>query len=344
MAARLGILWRGDPAEPAPPPESTRLHRVFEEFAALGVVVEPIVYADEAAEAIRDRLLALDGVLVWVDPISEGRDRSVLDPLLREVASCGVFVSAHPDVILKMGTKDVLYRTREMPWGTDTRLYLTAEELLEQLPAALRNAGSRVLKQHRGNGGNGVWKVELVRDAAEALHMLVRVQHGVRGAQVEEMRLGDLVERCGQYFARTGCIIDQPYVTRLADGMIRCYMTHDRVVGFGHQFVTALLPPEPGASGPPDPPARLYYGPSKEEFQPLKRLLETGWIAEMQRLLDIDRASLPVIWDADFLLGPRDGSGKDTYVLCEINVSSVFPVPDEAFAPLVRAAIDRVSG
>jgi len=42
-------------------------------------------------------------VLVWVDPLHEGKTRVVLDPLLRDVAARGPWVSAHPDVILKMG-------------------------------------------------------------------------------------------------------------------------------------------------------------------------------------------------------------------------------------------------
>jgi len=33
---------------------------------------------------------------------------------------------------------------------------------------------------------------------------------------------------------------------------------------------------------------------------------------------------VPIIWDADFLYGPRTASAEDTYVLREINVSSVF--------------------
>lgn len=37
-----------------------------------------------------------------------------------------------------------------------------------------------------------------------------------------------------------------------------------------------------------------------------------------------------MIWDADFLLGARTAEGADSYVLCEINVSSVFPFPDAA--------------
>jgi hypothetical protein len=77
---------------------------------------------------------------------------------LREVASRGIWVSAHPDVILKMGVKQVLYRTKHLGWGTDTHLYRTAGEFREEFPPRLQAAGPRVLKQNRGNGGQGVWK------------------------------------------------------------------------------------------------------------------------------------------------------------------------------------------
>jgi hypothetical protein len=38
--------------------------------------------------------------------------------------------------------------------------------------------------------------------------------------------------------------------------------------------------------------------------------------------LQITAEELPLIWDADFLYGPKNFDGEDTYVLCEINVSS----------------------
>ena len=62
-------------------------------------------------------------MLVWVDPIHQGKTRDALDPLLRDVAAQGPWVSAHPDVILKMGVKEVLYRTRHLGWGADTHRY-----------------------------------------------------------------------------------------------------------------------------------------------------------------------------------------------------------------------------
>ena len=341
--ARVAVLWRGNPQGPLPTAGNNRLHRIFEELTKRGVAAEPMVFSEEVVDDVRSRLLPLDGVLVWVDPLGGGRDRSVLDALLREVAADGVWVSAHPDVILKMGTKDVLVRTRDMAWGTDTRLYRSIAELRERLPALLRS-GPRVLKQQRGNGGDGVWKLSLLHDASPAGDSRVEVLHALRGSRLEELKLSDFIGRCSAYFDSTGCVIDQPYQARLGEGMIRCYQAQDRVVGFGHQLVTALLPPPPGTTESPAPPPRLYYGPDKSEFQDLKARLESGWIAEMQRLCNVDTESLPVIWDADFLLGPKTAAGEDTYVLCEINVSSVFPIPDEAWAPLAEATVARVRG
>jgi hypothetical protein len=53
-------------------------------------------------------------------------------------------------------------------------------------------------------------------------------------------------------------------------------------------------------------------------------------------------ASLPIIWDADFLYGPRTATGEDTYVLCEINVSCVFAIPEEAHAAIASLVLERV--
>jgi hypothetical protein len=61
----------------------------------------------------------------------------------------------------------------------------------------------------------------------------------------------------------------------------------------------------------------------------------------MISILSIDRDSLPVIWDADFLYGPKTPSGEDTYLLCEINVSAVWPFPQMAADTVAAAAVAR---
>jgi hypothetical protein len=70
--------------------------------------------------------------------------------------------------------------------------------------------------------------------------------------------------------------------------------------------------------------------------------METEWVPEMMQLFGLTRDVLPIIWDADFLHGPRTATGDDTYVLCEINVSSVMPIPDEATAEIARLARERL--
>lgn len=63
---------------------------------------------------------------------------------------------------------------------------------------------------------------------------------------------------------------------------------------------------------------------------------------EFQNLLEIPTENLPILWDCDFLLGPRDASGRDTYVLCEINASSVAPFPDSAAPYIADATLARI--
>ena len=341
-AVKLALLWPRDASKwHASSPTEYRLSRVFEALSALGIEPEPALYADDVVDQVRAQLLACDGVLVWVDPLFNGRNRTRLDAMLRDVAAKGVWVSAHPDVIIKMGAKEVLYRTRHFGWGTDTYLYRSAATFHDEFPQRLRQAVPRVIKQNRGNDGHGVWKVELTSAVAQDAPM-VRVLHASRGSVPEDLPLGDFMTRCEAYFANEGCIIDQPFQSRLPDGMIRCYMGADKVIGFGHQLIKALIAPPPGGpnSEAATPGPRIMHPASAPQFQALRAKMESDWTPQMMRLLDIDAGSLPVIWDADFLYGPRDASGQDTYVLCEINVSSIFPFPEQA--PLEIARLARI--
>src|SRR5215203_3295988 len=121
---KIAVVWRGDrAAHSVATPQNNRFRRIFEELATLGITAEPAVYDEEFADEVRAQLLQVDGVLVWVNPLQNGKTRHALDALLREVASKGPWVSAHPDAILTMGTKEVLVRTRDLGCGTDTYLY-----------------------------------------------------------------------------------------------------------------------------------------------------------------------------------------------------------------------------
>ena len=333
---RVGLLWRVEwdpPHAGASIIKSCKLHGVFEAFSALGVDAEPVIYSDATVDDVREQLLGLDGVLVWVNPIEQGCDRSKLDSMLREAAGAGLWVSAHPDVILKLGTKEVLVDTASMSWGSETRLYRTAEQLQEQFPARLAEHGPLVLKQHRGMGGDGVWKVEA--DGPASVH----VQHAAKESLPERLPLEEFLRRCKPYFAGTGLMVEQPFQPRLAEGMIRAYMSHDRVVGFAHQYPQGLLPPADASRAPASKTFELASAP---DYAELRRRLDSEWVPDLQRILGIETHSLPVIWDADFLYGPKTNAGDDTYVLCEINVSSTFAFPDHAMPTVAQAAVRRI--
>jgi hypothetical protein len=331
---RIAILWRGDEVARRTTADTSRFKAVFAALADVGVNAEPVVYEDDVLDAVRAQLAKVDGVLVWVNPIHEGRNRTNLDALLRDVVARGIWVSADPDVILKMGTKEVLHHTRTMGWGSNTALYRTAEAMRVELPARLAT-GPRVIKRNRGNGGQGVWKVE--RLVSSRSRPMVRVLDATKDAS-EELVLDEFLERSVGYF-EDGCVIDQPFQARLSEGVVRCYMAGDRCVGFGHHKVKALVD-APAARADVGP--RLYTSNADPRFQRLRRLMEDEWTPQLTSLLAIPQRDLPMIWDADFMLGSPGADGTDSYVLGEINVSSVFPIPEEASGEIARRVADRL--
>jgi hypothetical protein len=346
---RVALVFRGDRRGPGALAANPRLQPVANALAGVGLAVETAVYSDDAVNDVRDQLLAVDGALVWVDPVSGGEDRAQVDSMLREVAASGVWVSAHPDVILKMGTKEVLYRTRDLGWGSETYLYRTVEELAQQFPDRLASGEARVLKQYRGNGGIGVQKVELVGGTPSNGDVVVRVQNArTRDDVTEEMPLGELVRRCARYFDYSegaGRLVDQPFQPRITEGIIRCYLVKSEVVGFARQH-----PSRPSRTVDPAAVDRTFGLPSEKSifardepaFRVLRSRLETEWVPALQAIVDVDDASLPALWDADFLFGPKTDDGADTYILCEINVSSVLPFPPAAPALLARATLAAI--
>jgi len=348
---RVAIVFPADPERRQKTRlEESRFARTAAALAEKGTSVEGAPYVADDVDGLREQLMRVDGVLVWINPIVDGRDRTGLNKALAEVAASGVFVSAHPNVIAKMGTKDVLFRTRSVGWGCDTRQYPTFAAMQRELPESLATGEARILKRARGHSGDGVWKVELADQAGTRTASVVspqtgvRVRHAKRGSPETTMSLAAFIAQCEPYFAPGDGMIDQIYQRRLRDGMVRCYLVRDRVAGFGEQLVNALYPPEPGtpANSAPQPGPRLYYPPTRADFQRLKDQLEREWLDQLCSIVGVDKAQLPILWDADFLFGEKDADGADTYVLCEINVSSVYPFPDDALGPLAAETLAQI--
>ncbi|MFI4975081.1 MAG: Cj0069 family protein [Caulobacterales bacterium] len=339
---RIALVWRGEPE--TSPPRHPRLEPIAEALAAAGLDVVQVAWSETFADQARATFLGCAAVLVWVDPLTNGQTRTQLDAILREVAARGVWVSAHPDVIMKMGVKEVLFRTKSLGWGADTYCYEDVETFRREFPPRLAADRIRVIKQNRGNGSQGVWKVELVNPSEpvgpDSLVDLVEA----RGDRAKPgFRLGDFMERSERYLDGAGRIIDQAFQPRVGDGLVRCYMCQDRVIGFSEQRPFSQVHGDPAL--PPFGMAteKAFSAPTAPRFQRLRRSMEDDWTPGLRRLLRIETRDLPVLWDADFLFGPKTPEGDDTYVLCEINISCVIPYPVEAASVIAHAAKERAT-
>jgi hypothetical protein len=306
------------------------------QFISEGFSVSTVLYNDDLFELLRIDLLQYPAVLVWVNPIEQGKDRTRLDELLREIANKGCFVSAHPDIILKMGTKEVLFTTRLMGWGENVRMYTGFEDFHNEFLQVLKSSGTRVLKQYRGNGGNGVFKI-VYRDEDT-----VSLTHAAAGNEERILTTSELFTFFNNFLQNDGVLIDQSWNENTINGMVRCYVTGTKVCGFGYQEINALYELNNVNTKTYFPPGRRYYFTENcGLFSDLKQVMEMEWIPQLSERLSIPEETLPVIWDADFFLNHLKSSFRK-YSLCEINASSVSPFPPSAVNFIVQEVKNRV--
>jgi hypothetical protein len=303
-------------------------------FSSNGFKVESVSYNDESADKSAIDLLRFDAVLVWVNPVEQGHDRKKLDSLLTGISNKGCFVSTHPEVILKMGTKDVLYKTKDMDWGGDTKMYTSYEDFLSRFYTSLETSGTRVLKQYRGNGGNGVYKIGYVSPDQ------LKIIHAVTGNNEKVLSPGVFFTEFKSFFLNDGLLIDQEWNNNIVNGMVRCYLSGTKVAGFGYQEINALYELNNKTHLPGK---RYYYTENCGLFSDLKEVMENKWVPELQNKLSIDKNMMPVIWDADFFINkPNSNSAAEKYTLCEINVSCVSPFPPSAIKFIVDEVSNRI--
>jgi glutathione synthase/RimK-type ligase-like ATP-grasp enzyme len=327
---RIAVLWRGDPAaRQAPVSYEARLAPVIDALSRAGFAAEGVVWFDDEADALSRRLAECAGVLVWINPLAQGRDRTIVDAVLRRLADAGVWVSTHPDVTARMGTKEVLYATRDLGWGSNTDLYKDEAAFGARFWQHLA-AGPRVLKPLRGNDGQGVMKVAADGDA-------LIVQHA-GDDRVERLARSDLTAYIRNNL-RAGAVIDQAFNDNAAAGMVRCYLSQGTVVGFAEQ-----QPRRAGQGAFGMNSAKAMHNADVPAFADLRRSMETDWVPAMQKILDLPTERLPALWDADFFYRPQaEVPARGRFVLCEINVSCVSPFPETAPEAVAAAAKRRLA-
>ena len=302
-----------------------------------GFNVDSVLYNDTISDKLAKDLSRYNAILVWVNPIEQQGDRRILDALLMNLSAQGCFVSAHPDTILKMGTKEILYKIRESEFGGNTKLYHSFNDFKERF--LKDEPGIRILKQYRGNGGDGVFKI----DASNIKNNKVGITHAKNGNEEKQVSVDDLFNTFESYFKTNSLLIDQAWNQNIVNGMVRCYLSGSKVTGFGYQEINALYPITEGSPVCKKPSQRFYFSENCGLFSDLRNIMEKSWVAQLQEVTGIENEMLPVIWDADFFINKiNTESTSEKYSLCEINVSCVSPFPESSIPYIAEELRKRI--
>jgi hypothetical protein len=301
-------------------------------FQENGFEVSSVIYNDALADQLFNELIRYEAVLVWINPIEQGNNRKTLDALLIKLADARCFVSAHPDVILNIGTKNVLYKTRETEFGGGVKLYHSFVDFKERFFAEQKPPAIRILKQYRGNGGDGVFKI----NATNLNNNKISVTHAKGDNEERTLSAEDFFQEFNIYFNDGGILIDQPWNENIINGMVRCYLAGTTVAGFGYQEVNALYPDK-------KPGKRFYFSEDCGLFQDLRKIMENKWVPELLQITGTPKEMMPVIWDADFFINDvNTEKTNEKYTLCEINVSCVSPFPESAIPYMVEEVRKKI--
>lgn len=293
---------------------------IIDSLKERGWSAEIIFYRDEdRGEIYRHTILKADAYISRVNP-GNLPDEVGYFQMLRELVNNGVEGLPHPDAMTAYGAKNSVEKLK----GTDivpedVYVYYDFDKLKEEFPKSL-SKGVRVLKQNRGSTGEGIWRVEVIKaDKYEGeipLDAMLKLTEA-KDNHTEEKTLQEFLEFCIRYLeGPNGMVLDMPFLDRIKEGEIRVLMLRDNCVNIVHKkpadtadaFSATLF------SG-----AKYRYD-KPEQWPDLVKSIK-GSLKDIQtRLGNYD---LPLIWTADFILDTDKATGKDKYVLGEINASCV---------------------
>ena len=330
----IALLIYGEPGSTRNALTEEKYKKLAGYFIEKEFAIESVLYHDSVYDRLETELQKYAAILVWVNPIEQGNSRQRLDTLLSKLSK-DRFVSAHPDAILKIGTKEILYKLKDTEFGGDIKLYDSFPDFRQRFFD--QQDDIRILKQYRGNGGNGVFKV----DASNRKNDSVCITHATKGDEEIEMTVDGFYSLFETYFDSGSFLVDQAWNPNITNGMVRCYLSGTKVAGFGYQEINALYPVLSGVYKKPS--QRFYYTENCALFSDLKNIMEKKWILQLQEITGIKTEMLPVIWDADFFINKTNTQRtNEKYSLCEINASCVSPFPESSIPFIVNEVTKRI--
>jgi hypothetical protein len=290
---------------------------IAEAFQSHGWEVFFVFYKDSTVDELLAHVLSLK-VSFYVSRVDPAKYEDYTEAkyleFLRALLAEGIEGSTEPDVMMKLGTKQVVHQLRDTKIGSsDVEIYRTKEELATGFLKFLqRHPEGCVLKQNRGAGGKGVFWIKTATSDVEG-QILCREAHE---ASLRKFSSWDeFVDEFTLQFLPDSFLVSMPYYKNVQDGEVRCVMTQTKPICIVHKHPVA---DEAGEyfSCTVKSGARIEYiydFQANSEWENLSRTV-VSVLPELQSTLGIK--NLPHLWTMDFL---KNDDGK--YVLGEINCS-----------------------
>src|SRR6185503_11355314 len=112
-----------------------------------------------------------------------------------------------------------------------------------------------------------------------------------------ELTWDQLLARAAPSFDYGGRLIDQE-LHAASRGMVRVYLSFDRVIGFARQAPrTDGSLPAFAMMG-----AKTMFASDEAGFADLRESIHKDWIPGAKRIFGLETSQLPALWDADFLV------------------------------------------
>ncbi|MDC0980358.1 Cj0069 family protein, partial [Bdellovibrionales bacterium] len=131
------------------------------------------------------------------------------------------------------------------------------------------------------------------------------------------MVLSEFIDFCVQYLeGENGMLLDMPFLERIKEGEIRVFMLRRTAVNVVHKMPADT---DDAFSATLFSGAKYTYD-TPEKWPDLVELIQENLDNIITKLGNFE---IPLIWTADFILDTDEKTGRDKYVLGEINASCV---------------------
>jgi hypothetical protein len=287
---------------------------------------EIVFYTHKKRKGLKKYILEISSKynVTLISRINPGNLKRVDDyfTFLNDLSFNEISVHTHPDVMINLDFKDILYKLRDKPFcDKDTQFYHEYEDFEELFPKSLLKNKVKVLKVNYGSTGEGVYLVRLQDDGSiistEAVNNVKYYYQNMDEflSKFEEKFDDDIDDDELNYFKGKRGFIGCRYLPRIIEGEIRVLIVNDKPVSVVHKK------PQEGEFS-----ATLFSGAKYRYDKPTDSKWADVVKLTVEALDDIkphlQGKDFPLLWTMDYILD-FDENKNDRYILSEINCSCV---------------------